>query len=84
MRSKDSSTNSIVIPFHPRRPIQVRLHSVRRPNTALLDARIGVSWWNRLPPAERDAWLEQARTARPVDCWNAYKRGAILTDQVQP
>lgn len=84
MSSKDLSTNSVVIRFHPRRPMQVRVHSVRRPNTALLDAQIGVSWWNRLPLAERNAWLEQPRTAHPVDCWNAYKRGAVLTDQVQP
>ena len=62
----------------------VRLHPARRPNTALLDARIGVAWWSGLTPTERTAWLEQARTIRPADCWDAYKRGVILDDHVQP
>jgi hypothetical protein len=62
----------------------VRLHSARRPNTALLDARIGVAWWSGLTPAERTAWLEQTRTASPTDCWNAYKWGATLDDRAQP
>lgn len=60
-----------------------RHRSTRKPNTALLDVRIGIAWWRCLSSDERTAWLQQTRAASSVDCWNAYKRGVNLSDRVQ-
>lgn len=36
----------------------------------------GIAWWNRLSEAQRAYWLRVAGSARPVDAYRAYNRGA--------
>lgn len=54
----------------------IRLRPPRRPNTAIVDVRIGLTWWGGLSQDQRNAWLEQA--ASPSRCWKAYKSGMRL------
>jgi hypothetical protein len=54
----------------------------RAPNAALLDAVIEKAWWRRLAESERDAWLAHAGQSSPALCWDAYKNGAVLPEQV--
>lgn len=32
----------------------------------------GVTWFNCLPETERARWLNEAKSARPIDAWGAY------------
>lgn len=40
------------------------------------DERAGMEWWNKLSEQDRAAWLAAARSARPADAWDAYKRAS--------
>jgi hypothetical protein len=38
------------------------------------DAGNGVAWWNGLSESDRRYWLELAKSARPSDAWDWFKR----------
>jgi hypothetical protein len=40
----------------------------------VLDAELGMTWWNRCTERERARWLERAGSAVPADAWEAFKR----------
>lgn len=42
------------------------------------DERAGTNWWNALSENERAAWLAEARSDRPADAWEAFKRLGTL------
>jgi len=43
----------------------------REPNA---DERAGMDWWNLLSKSARAEWLARAKSAKPSDAWDAYKR----------
>lgn len=47
----------------------VRLHPER-----MLDAELGMRWWNQLREIERAYWLARANSAVPADAWAAFQR----------
>ena len=42
---------------------------------------LGMTWWNRLTATQRRYWLGQADSARPVDAWRTFQRGAPTAAQ---
>jgi hypothetical protein len=51
---------------------------------AIADAEAGVTWWNKLTPAQRRYWMERAaNTGVAADAWHAFKQAQrpILGEQ---
>jgi len=38
------------------------------------DRRAGHVWWEELPRNQKAYWMKRARSSRPLQCWEAYKR----------
>lgn len=38
------------------------------------DERQGMNWWNNATRSERRYWLDIAKSARPADAWQAFKK----------
>ena len=54
-------------------------HPVPMTRAAVLDAAIGIAWWNRMTERERAAALRAARTAVPAVAFEHWRRSTAAS-----